>query len=102
MQDYVAPLTATGSWGGTYFAHPFNNDNLNTNGGFPVNNSIKYTSANYGGFTFGGTNGFSNQRQLREQPRVQPRRVLSVRRSARRRGILAAEQPGRHVERRDD
>ncbi|MFC0399924.1 porin [Paraburkholderia rhizosphaerae] len=61
MQDYVAPLTATGSWGGTYFAHPFNNDNLNTNGGFPVNNAIKYTSANYGGFTFGGTYGFSNQ-----------------------------------------
>jgi predicted porin len=60
MQDYVAPLTATGSWGGTLFAHPFNNDNLNTNGGFPVNNAIKYASQNYGGFTFGGTYGFSN------------------------------------------
>jgi predicted porin len=59
MQDYVAPLSATGSWGGTYFAHPFNNDNLNANGGF--NNSIKFASANYSGFTFGGTYGFSNQ-----------------------------------------
>jgi predicted porin len=60
-QDYLAPLTATGSWGGTYFAHPGNNDNLNTNGGFPVNNSIKFASANYAGFTFGATYGFSNQ-----------------------------------------
>jgi predicted porin len=60
-QDYLAPLTATGSWGGTYFAHPFNNDNLNTNGGLSVNNAIKYSSANYAGFTFGGTYGFSNQ-----------------------------------------
>ncbi|CAH2809063.1 MAG: Outer membrane porin [uncultured Paraburkholderia sp.] len=60
-QDYLAPLTATGSWGGTFFAHPFNNDNLNTNGGYAANNSIKYSSANYAGFTFGGTYGFSNQ-----------------------------------------
>jgi len=59
-QDYLAPLSATGSWGGTYFAHPGNNDNLSTNGGFPVNNSIKFASANYAGFTFGGTYGFSN------------------------------------------
>lgn len=60
-QDYLAPLSATGSWGGTSFAHVGNFDNLNTNGGFAVNNSIKFTSANYAGFTFGATYGFSNQ-----------------------------------------
>ena len=61
VQDYLAPLTATGSWGGTYFAHVGNLDNLNTNGGSSVNNSVKFSSANYSGLTFGGTYGFSNQ-----------------------------------------
>ncbi|MEX3959567.1 porin [Trinickia sp. EG282A] len=60
-QDFLAPLTATGSWGGTSFAHFGNLDNLNTNGGSAVNNSIKFTSANYSGLQFGGTYGFSNQ-----------------------------------------
>ncbi|AME23766.1 MAG: porin [Pseudomonadota bacterium] len=57
--DYVAPLTANGSWGGTYFSHPFDNDN--TDNSFRVNNSVKYQSANYGGLTFGGLYGFSNE-----------------------------------------
>jgi general bacterial porin, GBP family len=57
--DYLAPMTATGSWGGTYFAHPFDNDNANNS--FRVNNSVKYQSANYSGLTFGGLYGFSNQ-----------------------------------------
>jgi GBP family porin len=57
--DYIGPLTANGSWGGTYFSHPFDNDN--TDNSFRINNSIKYQSANYGGFTFGGLYGFSNQ-----------------------------------------
>ncbi|MFL9875131.1 porin [Paraburkholderia megapolitana] len=61
VQDYLAPLTATGSWGGTYFAHVGNLDNLNTNDGSSVNNSVKFASANYSGLTFGGTYGFSNQ-----------------------------------------
>ncbi|MDN7654161.1 porin [Burkholderia multivorans] len=60
VQDYLAPLTATGSWGGTYFAHVGNFDNLSTNGGYSPNNSIKFTSANYAGLQFGGTYSFSN------------------------------------------
>lgn len=36
--DYVAPLTATGSWGGTLFAHPFDNDNINET--FRIDNSV--------------------------------------------------------------
>ncbi|WP_042301231.1 porin [Paraburkholderia kururiensis] len=59
MVDYVGPLTANGSWGGTFFSHPLDNDN--TNNSFRINNSIKYTSVNYGGFSFGGLYGFSNE-----------------------------------------
>ncbi|MEC5405153.1 porin [Paraburkholderia sp. MPAMCS5] len=60
MVDFVGPLALTGTqYGGTQFAHPFDNDNLNNS--FRVNNSVKYTSANYGGFKFGGMYGFSNQ-----------------------------------------
>lgn len=58
--DYLAPLTATGSWGGTYFAHVGNVDNLSTNGGYAANNTVKFTSANYAGLQFGGTYSFSN------------------------------------------
>lgn len=56
--DYLGPLTANGSWGGTYFSHPLDNDN--TNNSFRINNAVKYTSANYAGLTFGGLYGFSN------------------------------------------
>ncbi|WP_175918204.1 porin [Burkholderia pyrrocinia] len=63
-QDYLAPLTATGTWGGTYFAHRGNNDRLSTNGDVALNNSIKYTSANYAGLQFGGTYSFSNNQNF--------------------------------------
>ncbi|GAB7525777.1 porin [Paraburkholderia sp. 2C] len=60
MVDFVAPLALTGTqYGGTQFAHPFDNDNLNNS--FRVNNSVKYTSVNYAGFKFGALYGFSNQ-----------------------------------------
>jgi len=60
MVDYICPLSLTGTqYGGTQFAHPFDNDNLNNS--FRVSNSVKYQSASYGGFQFGGLYGFSNQ-----------------------------------------
>ncbi len=60
MVDYVGPLALTGTqYGGTQFAHPFDNDNLNNS--FRINNSVKYQSVNYGGFKFGALYGFSNQ-----------------------------------------
>jgi len=58
--DYLGPLALTGTqYGGTQFAHPFDNDNLDNS--FRVNNSVKYQSANYAGFKFGAQYGFSNE-----------------------------------------
>ena len=57
--QYLGPLALTGTqYGGTYFAHPFDNDNLDNS--FRVNNSVHFQSANYGGFKFGALYGFSN------------------------------------------
>jgi general bacterial porin, GBP family len=57
--DFLGPLALTGTqYGGTQFAHPFDNDNLDNS--FRVNNSVKYTSANYAGFKMGAQYGFSN------------------------------------------
>lgn len=57
--DFLAPLTANGNWAGYLLAHPLDNDN--TDNSFRLNNAVKYTSNNYGGLTFGGLYGFSNQ-----------------------------------------
>ncbi|WP_250498988.1 porin [Caballeronia sp. GAWG1-5s-s] len=59
VADYLGPLSATGSWGGTYFAHPGDLDNLDGNA-FRVNNSVKFVSANYAGLSFAGAYAFSN------------------------------------------
>ncbi|WP_213297637.1 porin [Paraburkholderia sacchari] len=59
MIDYIGPMTAVGTWGGTYMAHLLDNDDLN--GTFSLNNTIKYTSPNLSGFQFGGLYSFSNQ-----------------------------------------
>jgi predicted porin len=57
--DYIAPLSAAGSWGGGLFGHPFDADNLDES--FRINNAVKYTSAEISGVQFGGLYGFSNQ-----------------------------------------
>ncbi|KIG03410.1 porin, partial [Caballeronia concitans] len=60
MVDFVAPLALTGTeFGGTHFAHPLDNDNLNDS--FQINNAVKYLSPNMAGFRVGGLYGFSNQ-----------------------------------------
>ncbi len=57
--DYLGPLALTGTqFGGTQFAHPFDNDNLNNS--FRINNAVKYQSVDYGGLMFSGLYGFSN------------------------------------------
>ncbi|WP_109480825.1 porin [Paraburkholderia sp. C35] len=59
VADYLGPISATGSWGGTYFAHRGDNDNLNST--FSISNSVKYQSPNYMGFSLNALYGFSNQ-----------------------------------------
>ncbi|WP_262054368.1 porin, partial [Burkholderia thailandensis] len=59
LVDFVAPLSATGSgFGGNLADHPFDNDNLNND--MRMNNAVKFRSATYDGFTFGGAYAFSN------------------------------------------
>jgi predicted porin len=54
--DFLAPMTANGNWAGYLFSHPLDNDN--TDNSFRINNSVKYTSPTFSGFTFGGLYGF--------------------------------------------
>ena len=57
--DYLGPLSEAGSgYGNNLAAHPFDNDNLDNS--FSIKNAVKYQSANYAGFHFGGLYGFSN------------------------------------------
>nr|WP_233873801.1 porin [Paraburkholderia adhaesiva] len=57
--DYLSPLSLSGSGAGVNVAgHPLNNDNLGTQRS--IANAVKFESANYSGFHFGGLYGFSN------------------------------------------
>ena len=57
--DYVGPFEAGDQWGGYIAAHPQDLDNFNN--AFRTNNTVKFTSANYAGLTFGGTYSFGGQ-----------------------------------------
>lgn len=50
--DFVSPLTMT-SWAGNLGVHPLDLDNLDNS--HRADNTIKYISANYSGFQFGGS-----------------------------------------------
>jgi len=54
--DFVGPLEAASRWSGNIGAHPADMDNLND--AWRINNSVKYTSPVYRGFSFGALYGF--------------------------------------------
>ncbi len=58
LNDFVAPVAPVAMVGG-FGAHPGDIDDLDQTA--RVNNSVKYTSANYSGFTFGALYGFGGQ-----------------------------------------
>lgn len=58
LDDFVGPVAPVSAIGG-FGAHPGDIDDLDQT--TRVNNSIKYTSANYAGFTFGALYGFGGQ-----------------------------------------
>ncbi|MCG5071836.1 porin [Paraburkholderia tagetis] len=60
LVTYLAPLSATGSgFGGNIAEHPYDNDNLNND--MRLNNSVKFSSASFGGLKVGAMYAFSNQ-----------------------------------------
>jgi general bacterial porin, GBP family len=59
MIAWLGDFSAAGSWGGTFFAHPFDNDNIWDS--FLLNNAVRYQSTKIAGFDFGATYAFSNK-----------------------------------------
>ncbi|MBN3801922.1 porin [Paraburkholderia sp. Ac-20336] len=50
--DFVSPIAVSNQWAGNVGTHPADVDNLNDT--FRVNNTIKFKSISYSGFSFGG------------------------------------------------
>jgi predicted porin len=59
LVDLVSPFGAAEQWASHRGSHPGDLDNLNNS--VRTNNSIKYSSANYGGLVFGGLYSFGGQ-----------------------------------------
>lgn len=57
--DFVSRFSVSDDWATGYGSHPGDLDNLNNNSS--ENNAIKFLSADYRGFSFGGTYAFGNQ-----------------------------------------
>jgi predicted porin len=57
--DLIEPYSLNGSYGGWYFSHPNDMDNLDN--GFPINNAVKYVSPVLDGFKFEGLYSFGGQ-----------------------------------------
>ncbi|MEM5316476.1 porin [Paraburkholderia sp. JHI869] len=72
--DYVQPTPSSNIYIGV--GHPFDNDNLINS--FRINNSIKYSSPNFNGLTFGGLYGFSNSPGTAETSGFASNRAWSV------------------------
>lgn len=56
LVDFVGALGAADQWGGYIVAHAGDIDNFNN--AFRSNNTVKFSSANFGGLSFGGTYSF--------------------------------------------
>jgi predicted porin len=59
ITDVIGSMTANGNWAGFLFSHPLDNDN--TDASFHASNSVKFTSATYGGLSATALYGFGNQ-----------------------------------------
>lgn len=57
--DFLGVYASSNNWATLYGSHIGDVDNLNE--AFNFNNALKFTSANFGGFTFGGTFSFGGQ-----------------------------------------
>ncbi|QBQ99755.1 porin [Paraburkholderia pallida] len=57
--DLIEPYSLNGNYGGWYFAHPNDMDNMDN--GFSVNNAVKYVSPVFAGLQFEGHYSFGGQ-----------------------------------------